>query len=166
MTQERRDKDMSRRSSVRLWIAVITSTASIIGVIIQTAGKIDETNRRVIADARAAAAEKKATSLQTALEQRKREIEKYNSRRDTLQKFLVVYITDLTDIRNALSRCREVRSPEAEKQLRESIGLPPNYVPPRIRERTTTSCLFGVGAGPAEAGAEAKQAAAYAAGVA
>ena len=44
-------------------------------------------------------------------------------------------------------------------------GLPPDYVPARIRELTTTSSLFGVGAGPAEAGAEAKQAAANAAGV-
>jgi hypothetical protein len=45
-------------------------------------------------------------------------------------------------------------------------GLPPDYVPARIRELITTSSLFGVGAGPAEAGAEAKQAAANAAGVA
>ena len=42
-------------------------------------------------------------------------------------------------------------------------GLPPDYVPARIRELTATSSLFGVGAGPAEA--EAKQAAANAAGV-
>ena len=45
------------------------------------------------------------------------------------------------------------------------LGLPPDYVPARIRELTATSSLFGVGAGPAEAGAEAKQAAANAAGV-
>ncbi|MCX5643300.1 MAG: hypothetical protein NTZ17_01245 [Phycisphaerae bacterium] len=38
-------------------------------------------------------------------------------------------------------------------------GLPPDYVPVRIRELTATSSLFGVGAGPTEAGAEAKQAA-------
>jgi hypothetical protein len=42
-------------------------------------------------------------------------------------------------------------------------GRPPDYVPVRIRGLTATASLFGVG--PAEAGAEAKQAAATAAGV-
>jgi len=41
--------------------------------------------------------------------------------------------------------------------------LTPIYVPHAIRELSTFSVLFGAGAGPAEAGAEAKQAAANAA---
>jgi len=43
--------------------------------------------------------------------------------------------------------------------------LPPDNVPVHVRELATSS-LFGAGAGPAEAGAEAKQVAANAAGVA
>ncbi len=46
-----------------------------------------------------------------------------------------------------------------------TFDLPPDNVPVHVRE-LATSFLFGVGAGPAEAGAEAKQAAANAAGVA
>ncbi len=44
-------------------------------------------------------------------------------------------------------------------------GLPPDYVPARSKELCTRSVLFGVGEGPAEAVAGAKQPAANAAGV-
>jgi len=46
-----------------------------------------------------------------------------------------------------------------------AIDVTPVYVPATIRELSMFSVLFGAGAGPAEAGAEAKQAAANAAGV-
>ena len=50
------------------------------------------------------------------------------------------------------------------KQAARKADLTPNYVPHPIRGLSTSSLLFGEGAGPAEAGAEAKQAAAKAAG--
>jgi hypothetical protein len=51
------------------------------------------------------------------------------------------------------------------KRLAWLSGLPPNYMPVVIRELSTLCVLFGVGEGPDEAGAEAKQDAAKAAGV-
>jgi len=51
------------------------------------------------------------------------------------------------------------------RTYRTPSDLPPDYVPVVSRGLSTVSVLFGGGAGPAEAGAVAKQAAANAAGV-
>jgi hypothetical protein len=51
------------------------------------------------------------------------------------------------------------------EHLSDPGGLPPNYMPVVIRELSRLCVLFGVGEGPDEAGAEAKQDAAKAAGV-
>ena len=73
---------------------------------------------------------------------------------------------------SSISVNRSVITPPIEKgyavitrKWKAGDDLPPNYIPVVIRELSTLCVLFGVGEGPDEAGAEAKQDAAKAAGV-
>ena len=122
MAQDRKDNSMPKRPSWGFWGAVVAAIASIIVAVIQTVGKTDETNARVTAESRARMSEQEAAAQKENAQRTERELRELRTRQDSLQQLLVTYTTNLSEIRNAIARYKESRSPEHEKQLRDSMN--------------------------------------------